>query len=102
MNIAIITNAIAPDKVGGSETQTLALAQELSRRHAVHAFVRRTADLPEVEKKGGFVIGRLGGGSAFPVPLFRFSGSVLRAIQKDRKNVSCILAKTVENGLVGV
>jgi glycosyltransferase involved in cell wall biosynthesis len=102
MNIVILTNAIAPDKVGGSETQTLALAGELAKRNEVRVLVRRTAGLPDVEKKGDVVIVRLGRIAAFPLMPFRFSTSALIEIRKERKNTSCLLAKTVENGLVGV
>jgi glycosyltransferase involved in cell wall biosynthesis len=101
MNIVILTNAIAPDRVGGSETQSLALAGELGKRNAVRVLVRRFAGRPDIEKKAGFTIIRLGRRTAFPLPTFGFSASVLRELEKDRKNVNCLLAKTIRNGLVG-
>ena len=100
MNIAILTNAIAPDKVGGSETQTRALAGELGKRNAVRVFVRRGAGRPDVERRENFIVVRLGRKTAFPLPPFQFSASVLREVKKDRQNIDALLAKTVENGLV--
>lgn len=102
MKIAILTDGIAPEKIGGSETQTLALAGELGKRHDVRVLVRRMRGLPRRGNAGGFSIVRFGRTRRFGPPLFSFTLAVIREIRKIRKGLDCLLAKNTTNGLIAV
>ena len=102
MNIWILTHAIAPEKIGGSETQTRALATELGKRHSVTVVVRKTSFPSEFEKRDNFLIKGLGRKARGRFPLFSFTSSVLREIHNNRKEITVILAKSIQNGTLGV
>jgi glycosyltransferase involved in cell wall biosynthesis len=100
MNIYILTNKIAPDRIGGSETQTLGLASELAKRDQVTVIVRRAAGLPRAEKVNGFQVKRFGPRRRWGPPSFRFSLAVFQEIRRNRKAIDVLLAKTIRNGLL--
>lgn len=100
MKVIILTHAIAPDEIGGSETQTLGLATELARNNRVVVMTRRSGRLPAVEKKDGFLIKRFGRSWRFPVPLFRFTWSVLRDVRRNRSGIDLLFAKAMRHGFI--
>lgn len=96
----IITHGIAPDKIGGSETQTHGLATELARRNEVVVITRWKKDLPRIEEKDQFVIKRLGRKHRWPLPVFSFTFEALSEIGKSRGNIDVILSKTIYFGFL--
>lgn len=100
MNICIVTHGIAPDKIGGSETQTLGLATELAKNHSVTVITRRKEGLPRTEERNGFVIKRLGKKHGRPVPLFSFNFEFFREVWRSRKQFDILLAKTIYFGFL--
>lgn len=100
MNICIVTHGIAPDKIGGSETQTLGLATELAKKHRVTVITRRKEGRPRTEEKNGFVIRRLGRKYGRPVPFFSFNFEFFREMWKSRKKIDILMAKTIYFGFL--
>jgi glycosyltransferase involved in cell wall biosynthesis len=100
LNILIITHGIAPDKIGGSETQTLGLAKELAKRNDVAVITRWKKDLPRIEERNRFVIKRLGKKPSWPFPVFSFTFESLLEIRKLKRDVDIILAKTIYFGFL--
>lgn len=100
MNILILTHGIAPDKIGGSETQTHGLATELASRNEVVVITRWKKNLPRYEERNRFVIKRLGKKHRWPFPLLSFTFETLLEIRRLKKDIDIILAKTIYFGFL--
>ena len=100
MNILIVTHEIAPERIGGSETQTLAMATELAKNHEVTVIVKRRENCPRIEKRNGFLIKRLGKKLSLPIPTFSFTAAVLAEVKKERRHIDIVFAKTITNGFI--
>lgn len=100
MNILILTHGIAPDKIGGSETQTLGLAAELAKNHRVTVITRPFRNLPRIERKKGFLIKRMGVRHFLPFPIFSYVFPLFLEISLRRKETDIIFTKSTFYGLI--
>ena len=60
MYIAILSNAIAPESIGGTETQTAGLAKHLAKKHRVTVYIRGKKGKPKSEQRDGYILKRTG------------------------------------------
>jgi glycosyltransferase involved in cell wall biosynthesis len=102
MNILILTHGIAPEKIGGSETQTLGLATELAKNHQVLVISRADPGLPRIERRAGFLIKRFGVTHPLPFPVYSFAFKFLTEVFRRRKEIDIVFAKTTFMGLIAV
>ncbi|MFH1850643.1 MAG: glycosyltransferase family 4 protein [archaeon] len=99
MKIAILANAIAPDVIGGTETQTANLARHLAKEHEVCVYVRGKDC--STEQRDGYLLKRTGSFTT-KIPTGRHITSTLLAVKKDKKNIDVTLCMSIEEGFIGV
>lgn len=104
--IGIVSSGIFPEKIGGAETQTLALAQQLSPRHTVAVFTKRITAQSPAQTGPGFLIVRcpfMERKNFRAVNYCLYLMGTLWNLKKRRKKLDLLLCMMLlPNGLIGI